>query len=92
MHSPSEVQSSARTARLATPSSNPRASAHLEREAFFTAALEPNMAVEETADERPVMAGLKAEVEAADRRRARAETRILAACYCCWEGRAGKEQ
>lgn len=51
------------------------------------------MAVEETAEERPVMAGLKAEVEAADRRRARAETRILAACYCCWgEQGAGKEQ
>jgi len=55
-------------------------------------ALEPKMAVEETAEERPVMAGLKAEVEAAVRRRARAETRILAACYCCWEARGQKEQ
>ena len=63
---------------VATPSAYPRASAHLEREAFLTAALEPKMAVVETAEERlPVRAGLKAEVEAAERRRVRAETRIF---------------
>jgi hypothetical protein len=67
----------------------------LEREAFFTAAFEPKR---ETDDERPVVAGLKAEVEAADRRRARAETRIFESnlgsllLLLAGQGRAGKEQ